>query len=544
MPFNVPFPNFTPDENALSAQVNANFAAIVAQLNSVAFTGYNTYINVAFPAANTPTQNTAALQAAANLAVATPGGAIILFPAGIFQFNGTINVSGVGGATGAGGVVFQGSSTGTQLVQTVSADLFDVQMSPQSAGNYGVRFRDLQLTYLSTATTGVAINATNGGGCVTAEYCAFLSCPAAFTTGVGGTSLQCGLVGCTIQQNRNAGSTQVTLSAAQSFLWQTVIRQQPIGSSGPAGCTGVLLTGQPEGYVVNCHISDFTTGISITGNTKFCYIDNCAIPAYQTGIQIQPTSNSGLINGIRITNCYIPATATTGAGSTGIYIDTNGGTATNIDDIQIANTTVQGFANAGIQVNVAHGVYISGGVCSSNGLAPTAVALGAGIAVTGLADTIEVKGTSLIGVYQFNGGTQPYGAAISGGCTNVRITRANMQGNGTGALYYSAPGNNCYVRGCAGYNGLAQQVASITNLPASGVLFNAQTVNASSLFFGDFLVNATGSAITDVVITSSSQVNGIFTGATSLPLNFIPAERKVAILYGANGVKNFNVIGV
>lgn len=34
MPFSVPYPNFQPDTTIVSAQVNANFAAIVAALNS------------------------------------------------------------------------------------------------------------------------------------------------------------------------------------------------------------------------------------------------------------------------------------------------------------------------------------------------------------------------------------------------------------------------------------------------------------------------------------------------------------------------------
>lgn len=557
MSFQVPFPNFQPNTNALSSQVNANFAAIVNFLNNSGFTGYPTVYNAASatfaggisPGA-TPTQNTAALNAVI-LAVINAGGGIVFVPAGSYKINGPIAVTGA-----TAGVVIQGSSTGSEIIQTVNLDMFDVSQSTQSGGNYGVRFRDINFTYSGNPTAGIAINCFNGGASTTAEYCAFINCPQAFSTGADGKALQCGLIGCTIVQQSLNNSVQVLLSAAQCYITQCIIRQTPINSGGPTGCIGVQVSGTTENYITNSHISDFTTGVFVGSGASFCYILGNAIPAYKTSIKIQPATNTGTINAIIITGNYLAATAHAVADplSIGIYVDTNGGANTNVSDIEIANNLVTGFFNPGLNVNSGSAVTVVGGKFSSNGQSPSSTALGANIAISG-GQQIRVNGSDCYATDTFTGGVQPNAClSLSGGCQDVWVMNTDLSGTTLPSVpvYNSGQGVHCYVKGCRGYNNQSTLITGgLTALPATGIHFDALGFGSPmpgtswpTPYFGDYLVTLAGSAITNLWI-AHERITGAQT-ATGLngPIALrMDAGQSVAVGYNVNGVSNFEIFG-
>jgi len=523
-PFAVPFPNFQADTEADASQVNANNAAITAALNSAAFQGYSTTINPQLSADDpTGAANVQALQAAITQGINTPGGALIQLPAGAFLFNNSLTISG-----STGGLIIQGSSTGTKLYQTGAVDFFVVSNNGESNGSAGIRFRDIWFEYSGTPTTGNCINANNGGGDTTADSCYFNNCPTAFNAGSDGRALHCGLMYCTVVQAKVNNTVSVILSAAQNFVFQCIIRQQPIAGGGPTGCTAIQINNAPIAYVSECHVSDYTVGIQVTQGCNFIYLHHNTVQSYQTGILIQPTTNVGVIYGVWISDSTVLATHTVqGAGSNGIIVDTNGGTATNVQGIFLNNVLAMGWNDAGLKIIAASNVVVTGGMFASNGQSPSATANGAGIAVVGAADSIRVTGSDLIGTIGFiTGVQQPYAAALSGGCTNVEFYVCNMTGNANSLpVYTNGTITHWYVNDCRGYNTFNFVIASsapATTVQFDGTGFGSPLTPWSTPYLGPYLVCWTGATVSNVKIShdrsslSATPIGALPTGAIHL----------------------------
>lgn len=458
---------------------------------------------------NSGTLNTAALQAAVNAALATSGGTIFI-PAGIYQMAGTVHITGVGAPGGVfGGLLIQGSSGGTELCQNTPVDLFDVTNTGQvGPNNTGVRFRDLWLQYNTGVSSGIAINCTTGGASVTAEWCYFNNCPASLSAGVGGNALSCGLVGCTIQQGRNPNSVQVTFSAPQGFLIFCVIRQTPISppNNGPTGCTGVLLQGTEGTYIYGCHISDFTTGISVTGRCLATFINHNEIQSYTTSISVVTPDPTASIYSTHIDNNYIVAAGnSTGPGTNGVIIGSATQTlATNVQGVFLTANTIVGWSDAGVLINGGAQIKINGGMIAQNGQNPTAANLGAGVVCTSaLVNSVTVLGTALIGSFAFLGGgpVQPYAASLFGGCTEIEFNTCNMIGNGISlpVLVGGTP-FHWYVINCRGYNKSNVLVANEANVPVSGVEFDATTIGPVP-YLGPYIASWTGATVTHLKVS-------------------------------------------
>jgi hypothetical protein len=370
-----------------------------------------------------PSQQQANVTAIGNAVSAAINGGTVVIPAGTYELSGTISVSGV-----TGGIVIRGESAGTILVQqgvaageTMQAvDTFDVS-NAGNPGQYGVRFRDLTISYPSgltiTSSGAVAINCVSGVESLTVEYCGFDNCPQAFAAGSSGSATFCGLVCCTIFQTGYPGSTQVWLSGPECFTIDCNIYQTPMPThDGPTGCTGILVgNGAVACQISGCHLADFSTGITIGGGdyAQFTKISDCEINC-ATALNIVPPTNAGLIYGVYVSDCSFAMIQgyTAPSPTSGAYIDTNGGGNTNVEGIFFVNCLAYGYQNAGLQVDRGQAVTVIGGKYSSNGTGPASTGDGAGIAITGTCNQVRIVGADCSGVFDFWGTTQPYGVAV------------------------------------------------------------------------------------------------------------------------------------
>ena len=482
---------------------------------------------------NTGTANVTAMANIVTAAMATQG-AIINIPAGVYQHTGTVTINGSLAPGSFGGMIFNGASTGAFIVQTSAVDTFNIvntgELGP--ANNGGIRFRNLTLKYSATGIVGAAINCADGSANVVAESCYFVNCPQAFICGVHPNSaLYCGLDKCTVYYNGSNNSTQIHLSAAQSFLNQCVIHQQTVSTGGPTGVTGVLIDHASEIYLSNNHISSFTTGINISSGADFVFINNCEVDSLQNSIVIAPLNPGDNIQGVFITSCYLPQShGSTLTGTTGILIQ-DGGTPANVGSIFITDVLVTGFDNAGINVAGGQNINIKGGQLSSNGQAPTSTALGAALAISG-GDTVRAVGVDMSSTFNFlPGSTQPFGVYFSNGCTNAWILNCDLTGN-TLPVGNSGQGAHCYVKECRNYNNLNTLIVSGSgNVPASLTQFDATTAG-STPHFGDYLVTWAGGTLTNVNISHDrSLVDSKPTGLTTPGALRLNAQQSMSFTY-------------
>jgi hypothetical protein len=492
----------------LAEYINADFTALIEGINAIitflnaqtSAPGYPTFINAAaapfnMAVANNAGQNTTALQSAVNAAV-TAGGGIIFIPAGTYQMSGPVTVSGL-----TGGIIIQGSSCGTQLIVQGNVNLFNV------SGNNGVfggtRFRDLSIQYPKGATTGIAISGSSGGEPVTAEFCLFTNCPQAMSCG----DQFSGLINCFIVQNNVNNSVQVAISATQCFVVGCIMQQQSISSGGPAGTVGVqMYSGSDSTWIFRNHFSLLNQSI-VQVNGRFTYIVGNTCEAYTNSIFLQASSPSASIYGVVIVGnkCMLGPNST--AQSSGIYIDSNGGAASNVAGIYLSGNMIFGFGNAGLQVNVAQDVVVDGGQISSNGLNPSSTALGANVVVSAAALRVKLSDIDMSGVFAYNGGAAPYALAVSGSGACV-ASNCDMTLCGVGPLYTSSPGGLSLIN-CNGYNNTGALVSAAT--PANG----ASTTLASLGYYGPGTMYVTGGTVSAIKIGTNSL--GITSGTVLIP---------------------------
>ncbi len=411
------------------------------------------------------TLNAPALQAAIAAAIASPGhtGATVHIPAGMYKLKGTITISGESGR----GLVVTGASGGTTLSQKDNLDIFDIS---SWGGGTGVRFKDLYLQYGvgAGASENIAVNVDSSGGSsaenITCERVYFDNCPTAFATGP--NSLQCGLLDCTIDYY-NAGvpnQVAVSLNGSENFVRGCVIRQ-PVGNS-PLGCTGIQLYGPVSCFISDTHVSDFQTGIQIVGGTYEAFLTNLRVDAYCTAVAIAPLSDTGTIYDVHFSNCTLSLENSSTAQSSGVTIGTAGGPNSNVAGIYFDNCAVQGFANAGLEIDNGQNIVVTGGQYASNGQNPNSTPyIGAGIAITEGTDiTItgaDCSGISYLWQNQINSGMstpQPYGITVNNAASHVTIVGCNLTSNAINGAVVSNEAeffpSNIFIRDCdaSGYS--------------------------------------------------------------------------------------------
>ena len=304
------------------------------------------------------------------------------------------------------------------------------------------------------------------------------------------------------------------------------------------------------------------TGIKVQAAYGPCdniWFSSLEIAATSTALYIQPDSTGGsiLVN-LNCVDCNFEYTGNYDEPTSGIYIDTNGEPNSNIDTVRIVNCNCIGFPRSGVQVTSGQNISIVGGLFTSNGVF--------GIEVTGVdsslaATNINIKGASCIGnafgasTTQATGisvedyiqnvtisgclisgnsnsginlassvagvsvddcaiNANAYGLSVSGNCLRVYVNGCDLNGNTSGPLSVSSPGQ-LQITNCPGYNDQRQVIA--TAIPvATGVNFNGLSSTSPYLpYYGPVVFYISAAAGSTVSMIS---VGGSTTHLTRVPV--------------------------
>lgn len=539
-------------------QLNADFTALLnasnslqTQINNLGGTSAgipNYYVASAAPFNMSPAAsgaaNVAALQAAVNTAIAAGGGTVFI-PAGVYQMTGTVTIN---GNSAQPGLIISGASTGTQLFQQISNnDIFQISGFGTNNGA-GCHIRNIWFQHPdNTSGTGIAIHLTGSCQGVDAYECIFNHCPQAFVSDAN-EGLQSGLRSCIIIQNKysNPNVGQVQLGGTQMFVDTCLFRQNSSSAAGgPANNIGIMTNGGNSCRITNCQISAFDYGILIGGGTSArIWISNVQTETLVNGITIQPTASNKTIDGVYVANCDVKAANNSSSTSAnGVYIDTNGGVAGNVQNINFTGCSVYGWNSSGYFINCAQDVNIVGGFISSNGLSPVSTLLGCGITVgsAGQAHTathINVASVDMDGLYNFVTGTQPYAFGVYGG-NNLQVTSCDLTNQGTGVLFGSSliAFPNISIQSSRGYNDIGTSVSN------SGISSGVQFTPASLGYYGPLTIYFSGSNTGMVAVLGAGSVNAYGTLANSsvVPVRIPNGTTQATLTWTGKGT--INILG-
>lgn len=468
-------PNTVADANA----VNANFVAVEAAINSIT----QTSTAAALVSSATGAQNLAAFQVA-QAAVTTSGGGTIIIPSSSSPFYWD------GPATITGPTIIQGTSEAATLYQQVD---FNSILAIQSSGYQGITVEDITLQALMGLTTVTAIQLL-GGENFTANNVRFVNCQQALNLGT--TGLSAFINNCTIIYDSLINNqVMVFTTAAQTHIFGGEFRQLAQSKGGAVGCTCAWIQGAQYTRISDIHISDWNIGVLID-HTDTVFLEHVNCQSWQNCVSITSSSNNGNINDVFIDNCAFRLSSGSTSQTPLIVVNTAGGNNTLTDGVEITGTECYLSNDSGLQITGGQNIKVNGGRYSANGQNPASVATGAGVAITG-GNNIELTGVNLTGTapVRVGGGTQPYGLAVTGSPTSVRVIGCNLTGNSIAAVYAPNPVAGLEIIDCEGYN---DQNTVITNsMPTSGAIVSAQTI-AATPYFGPATFEISGGTITSI----------------------------------------------
>ena len=184
-------------------------------------------------------------------------------------------------------------------------------------------------------------------------------------------------------------------------------------------------------------ILEWTTGVDFSQaqSTRFAHITNCEIECWQTAVNIQlPASGvTKTTAGIKVTSCVLAKAEDSTDVNPIVLIDSNGNSPSYLNDVALVDCTVYNMALAPL-LSTQHGLVIAGGsnirilggTYSNN--APYG---GAGIAITGTCDDVQIIGVNLQPSYPGapNVNSQKYALLVSSGPTGaVIVSGCDMTG--------------------------------------------------------------------------------------------------------------------
>ncbi len=332
-----------------------------------------------------------------------------------------------------------------------------------------------------------------------AEECTFTNCPTAmkFLKVGSGEPLGGAAIRCVIDYGAPPAPTITNVTAILVGGIQTEISgpSEFIGGSllGATLATCIAIGGGVQNSVHNTfrnlHITGWNYGIDysdingagIGSGTQNNFIDGCQFECFTTCINMTTQSSSDVIFNQTISNCQIAKSPNATNPLPIVFIDSNGGPASNIGPIFLANnliySNVQGGSGAvgpppyntgvaqldqyGVQIGLCEYVSIIGGQISQVG-----TQLGsdgtANICISGNPTTVVIDSVNLSPVYtgtnsgSYTGSTgsaaSEYALLITGDPTYVTVNNCPMTGfAGTPVSVMGSPGN-LYITNCAGYN--------------------------------------------------------------------------------------------
>lgn len=371
--------------------------------------------------------NLAAFQAALNdLNTAGSGKLVIPNLGAAYPLSGTLNP---GAAPGA--IVGVGKP---ELSKQDSTDLFDFNGTNNPSG---FDIRDLKIKFANAP--GLAISVKNSAS-VRALRVYFSQC-AAMNVFTG--SLQCGIEQSTIDANNAAGITLVTLNGAQAFLRSSVLRQTPIASGGGRNNVGVTVGGATAIFLDGNHLSDFDTGMTVTDGMFELFATDNKIDAYTIALLIRPSASNKTIQVLRFSKLLCKLTNASSVVGHGIFADSNGGPASNVDDLDFDACMSNGFGTYGFEFGVCQNAKLRGGGARGNG--------SGGVGITG-AGGVKAYGFDALGAAPGGSAVQPYGFVMPNGAGgNLFADGCDLTGNVTAPTSIGT-GNTSRLVNCPGFN--------------------------------------------------------------------------------------------
>jgi hypothetical protein len=500
----------------------------------------NTIFNVAdygMLPANSASNNTIAFQNCLDAALEYSLGGIVFIPAGQYQINGpfTLHMNG----THDYGLIIAGSSGGAELVENNAANAGETFSITGFQSGRGIHFQDLRLSVLQPNSTIVSAISVANSQNITCTRVYFENYPSAMVDD--NQSLQCGLMTCTVDyESGPINATAIVLSGSQDFVINCVLLQKAINKGGPTGCTGVKIKSVSTSYVESTHINHFYYGIQVGAGGVDAFFNDVRIDAYHMAVYFNP-GNGGTANNFFFNNCTFAIGDNSSDQTAGVYVDTSGGSGSNVASIFFNNCMAYGWLNAGIQINAGQNIVISGGQYSGNGSNPSTT-VGAGILITGGAQ-ITITGADCSGQAQIIfGAIQPYGIANIGGAASV--SNCNLTYNGNGPIFASAP-LAFKVTDCRGYNDMGTVVS--TAAPASGAAFNGTTSPYN--YYGPitfYVSSAPNATVTGVSISGTStglNSGGTFTLSPGLAPTGFTVTASITWTHTGPHTPNFLMIG-
>lgn len=317
--------------------------------------------------------NTAALSSLfAAMATATApalGGGMARIPQYNFPVNAsTLGIPVLGPSGNFGGIVIQGTGGGGQNgsmkeaftfsindgADLVAGIFWSINNSNHTSG--GTWIKNIAFQWTSPdypADTCLNVNVWN----FAAEGCTFTDCPVAINL----QGLSAKVTGCTVDYG---------LSATQTAVTQFLVQGQQTEISGPSELDGHNIGGNETCISIgggtsnanhctfrNLHIYDWTYGIdysdvnllmSTHSGTQNTVIDGCHLEIANTAINMVPHDSTGMIFNQTLSNCLI----TKGQDSTNpapiVYIDSNGGSISNVGPVLMVNNVIYSDVTGGM----------------------------------------------------------------------------------------------------------------------------------------------------------------------------------------------------
>jgi hypothetical protein len=320
-----------------------------------------------------------------------------------------------------------------------------------------------------------------------------------------------------------------------------------------ATCISIGHHTSPSGCNLNkirsLHITGWNYGIDysdinvsgIGSNTQDNTIEGCEIDAINKCVNLLPASSTGQIFGQKFSNNNFTKSQNSTDGSAIVYIDTNGGSPSNVQGTDFIGNTIwsdvtggegqgghghhTGIAQNnqyGIQINVADSIRIIGGKIGQCGNAANLGADGsANICISGLASSILIDSVDLGPTYSransggatgsMGSGASQYAILISATdfAGPMRVNNCDMSGfSGVPVLVSGSLGSGSpfIVTNCPGYNDQNTPINTLAHI-GTGVAYSAATQGSHSgtNYYGPSFVMFTAASGTPV---GTFQVNG------------------------------------
>lgn len=425
----------------------------------------------------------------------------------------------------------------------------------------GSTFFSCASTYTAGGTCfhGLAFQGTNWGGagvtCISAGTgncrairCTFTNCPQAFNAQAPGCSLE----RCTIAYlsiHAPNGATAVAIAASQCTVVGPgeFLQTSPhpgMGGHGPTSCTCISVQGGADHTVIaDIHLSDWSTGVDFSkgGGSTFTHIRNCEIQSYLTALNIQVGGDGAPITGVKVTSSTLARTYHSDQSSNSspvILIDPGGSGNSQLTDITLLDCTVFNKGNAlslmsqhGLEIVGGKNIKILGGTYSNN--SPNA---GAGIAITGMCDEVQIIGANLQPSYDDGTGvsvTQNQQFALLVSATpagTVLVSGCDMRGYGSAPPVSISTGmSNLFIYDCLGYN----DQSTLLNGPMPPTSPTNNAASCSTPYFGPSVIT----------FWNASPVTLHIFGLTltlSFGVVFVPSPYDVFYFSGATLPSNFS----